>query len=211
MGKIRTITDLQSRLDDSFAWRLKELSHLKSAIQSDSNRETNIRSAIALSYAHWEGFIKESSIYYLEFVLSRRLTYADLKNCFQVFGISKHLETLSATKSRTKQIEAINFISKQANERPNINARQAICTKSNLNSDVFKGIMHSLGLNIEHFETKSKLIDEQLLAKRNAIAHGEYCTMDYHGCTELLKEVITLLRTYKNEIENAASQESYRL
>ena len=71
------IIDLESftdKLDSDLAWRRKELEFLKNRANGCKAvaQEAFIRSGVALSYAHWEGFIKKSSNEYLVYVFSQR-------------------------------------------------------------------------------------------------------------------------------------------
>lgn len=88
MTKIRTLTQLQEALDSEMAWRIREISDFKLATKGRSpNTQTFVRAGVALVYAHWEGFIKSASQYYLSFVDNRGHVYKDLKTCFAVFGL----------------------------------------------------------------------------------------------------------------------------
>lgn len=75
MTKVRTLSDLSDAMDAEFAWRKKELHTVKSAVianEKTANRDTYIRSAVAMLYAHWEGFIKNAGTFYLEFVSQQK-------------------------------------------------------------------------------------------------------------------------------------------
>lgn len=74
--KIRTIEELQNRLDDDFAWRRKELTVIYTNVSSSKQNQlnTNIRIGVVMLYAHWEGFIKNAAELYLIYVSSKKLT-----------------------------------------------------------------------------------------------------------------------------------------
>ena len=95
MSKIRTIGHLQEILDNEFSWRLKEIASLKIVVRTSDNlsKKTAVRAAIPLLYGHWEGFIKNVSTYYLEFVNGQSLTYKELKSCFVVLVSNEKLMT----------------------------------------------------------------------------------------------------------------------
>ena len=54
----RTIEILQKNLDEDMAWRIRELSILKTKIppQKGTEQDVLIRAGITTLYAHWEGF-----------------------------------------------------------------------------------------------------------------------------------------------------------
>lgn len=86
----------------------------------------------------------------------------------------------------------------------------AIRTESNLSSAVFENICNSVGIDHKLYETKYNLIDESLLNRRNRIAHGEYVGLTADDYRNLADEVITLLRNFKTDIENAATLGKYK-
>lgn len=95
--------------------------------------------------------------------------------------------------------------------RADISLSNAINTTSNLKSAVFVDIALSLGVAIAPYDTYFKLIDESLVDRRNAIAHGEYLDLDSAAFRSLADEVIKLLRMYKADLQNLASIGAYRL
>lgn len=80
---IRTFDDFSNRLDSDLAWRKKELSDLNFFLHQPNNDQTRnrvlSRCGIAILYAHWEGFVKIASQYYLEYVAMQRLRNEQLQ------------------------------------------------------------------------------------------------------------------------------------
>lgn len=212
MSKIRTISQLQDSLDQGFSWRIKEVADLKVTVKGNSSlgRATSIRAGVPLLYAHWEGFIKQASQDYLNFVSCQRLTYGDLANCFVVFGAKKHLSNITSSQSAIVNIETVEFFRRCAGERADLVLSSAINTKSNLNSDIFENIAMSIGVPVKPYAAYYNLIDVSLLARRNKIAHGEYLDLSSDDFRGLSDEVIKLLRMYKTDIENLASISAFK-
>lgn len=212
MSKVRTSLELQDYLDKEISWRIREIHDVKSSIKSKESfaRNTLIRAGVPLLYAHWEGFVKESSQHYLRFVSSQRLKYSELASCFVVFGAKKHIASITESWSAALNIEAVNFFRSHADERADLNISNAIDTKSNLSPDVFTNIVKSLGLDIKSYETYFHFMEESLLKRRNSIAHGERLDLDEESFKKLSDEVIGLLRRFKTDLENAVALESYK-
>lgn len=211
MKKIRTLTQLQDFLDKESLWRIKEIDDLKHLVRSSESvrRDTMIRAGVPLLYAHWEGFIKNSSLGYLNFVNNQRHKYNELTSCFIVFGLRKKLNDLSFSRQSHLNIEIVDFLLTELSERTVLQMKEAIDTESNLNSSVFENIALAIGIEPEPFKKKYDLIDESLLKRRNEIAHGEYVDLDSDAYRKLADEIITLMRNYKTEIENSASLKKY--
>ena len=112
MAKIRNVGQLQDALDNEMGWRIKEISELKLSVRGASSlsQGTLIRAGLALLYAHWEGFIKNSSLNYLEFVNNQGCRYGDLKTCFIVLGVKSYTVRLGESKKSKSNIDAVDFL-----------------------------------------------------------------------------------------------------
>lgn len=211
MAKLRTVGQLQEVLDNEMSWRIKEISHFKLAAKSqDAMARTFIRAGVALVYAHWEGFIKSSSEHYLNFVDNQGHVYRDLQTCFAVFGLKGKLASLAESRKAKGNIEALDFVLAEMDKPARMNMGSAINTESNLTSTVFANIAASLDISILPYETKFNLIDQSLVRRRNKVAHGEYLDLDPADFVVLADEMLTMMRSYKTDIENAASLQSYK-
>ena len=161
-------------------------------------------------YAHWEGFIKTASEDYLSFINSQGHKYRDLKTCFVVFGLKNRLNLLVDSQRSKTSIDALDFIFSEMDKTAKLNLGSAINTESNLTSKVFSNIARSIDITIGHYETKFNMIDESLVNRRNSIAHGEYIDLKPDKFIELVDDVLYLMRLYKTDLENAASQATYK-
>lgn len=211
MAKIRTLSQLQERLDDEMGWRIKEISDFKLiAKQQQGYSRTFTRAGIALVYAHWEGFIKSSSEAYLNFVDNQGHVYRDLKTCFAVFGLKGRLNLLSEGRKARPNIEALDFIILEIDKPARMSLASAIDTQSNLTSEVFANIAASIAISVSPYETKFNLIDESLVARRNKVAHGEFLDLGFKDFVSIADEILQMMRGYKGDIENSASLQSYK-
>ncbi|MFY2823922.1 MAE_28990/MAE_18760 family HEPN-like nuclease [Ruegeria sp. MALMAid1280] len=211
MGKVRTLEQLQEILDEEMGWRIKEIGAFRISSKSAGDKSRHfVRAGIALLYAHWEGFIKNASERYLEFVASRGLTYGQLSSCFAVFGLKGKLNNLVESKKSRLNVEAFEFITQELGNKAKLQLADAINTESNLTSTVFANIARSVGIQIDKYETKFNLIDESLVNRRNKVAHGEFLDVNNKEFEDLVSEILLLMRWYKTDIQNAASLEAYK-
>ena len=212
MSKLRTVNDLQDRLDQDISWRVKELANLKSLIRSSDSiaRKTAVRATVCVTYAHWEGFVKAAAESYIRFVANQRMTYGELSDCFVVFGAKKHLHDLSETGKASIAIAAVEFFRTKMTLRASLSMSNLFRTESNLSSTVFENILISIGIEPSFFSARFNQIDSALLDRRNKIAHGEQLEFDDQSCRQLVDDVISLIRQFKTQIENAATLESYK-
>ncbi len=214
MTTIRTLEQLSDNLAADLVWRKKELADLKSLIETSkiasSKEKALLRSGITILYAHWEGFVKAAAAYYLEYIAMKRLRYNELSSNFVALSLKAKLSQVNETNKATIFTEAIDFIRSQLEERSSVPYKDVVQTGSNLSSSIFREITCILGLDYSFYETKQVLIDEKLLARRNNIAHGEYLILDKEDYLELHSQVINMMDTFRNQIENCATCESYR-
>jgi hypothetical protein len=210
--KIRTLSELQDKLDRDSSWRVKEIADMKSAVRQELSiaRKTLIRAGVPLLYAHWEGFVKVSATAYIIYVGSNRLTFDQLAGPFVTLGARSLFSKVSATGSMQARLEVAEFFLKGQTGRANFSASNLVETKSNLNSNVLEEILCSVGISTKHYQTKYNLIDESLLSRRNQIAHGEFCELDAVSFRLLADEVIDLMKQFKHDIETNASAGSFR-
>lgn len=205
-----TYDGLSRKLYDEFAWRRKELTLLKSKIPLEKNslQSAMLRSALPLLYAHWEGFVKLTMSYYLEYVSNKHLKHNELKNTFIALSLQNKLGDLNnnSIEIRTKTIQ---FIFNDIDKQSNIPKKNIINTKSNLKFDVLKEILFILDLDDSHIDSKKDLIND-LVTLRNHIAHGEQQLIDFETYENFFNDIIALMDYLKTTIENNAVQEKYK-
>lgn len=213
MKTVRTEAQLQDFLDKEFSWRLKEISDMKLLVKSGQKIRTvsAVRAGIPILYAHWEGFIKNAATCYVEYINNLRLPYSELKSCFVVLGVKRHIETLVDSKNASDLIGTLEFVRNGMEEQAKLKIESAVRTEFNLSSKVFSNICTTIGLGMQWYEPRYNLIDTSLLKRRNSIAHGEYLDVEIEGFWSLANEVVLLLRAFKTDIENAVALKAYKI
>ena len=210
MAKIRTVLHLQETLDADMSWRIREISTFRLASKQDRvDRDTLIRAGVAMVYAHWEGFIKFASESYLDFVNNQGHRYRELKTCFIVFGMKGKLAVLGDGKKSSTNIELLDFVMSEMDQPAKMVLSNAVRTEFNLTSSVFRNIASSINVQVTQYESRFPLIDESLVRRRNSIAHGEYLGLNPGEFVELADEILTMMRWYKTDLQNAATLKEY--
>ena len=177
-----TYNDFEEALDDDLGWRKVEISNLL-LIAKNTNEEVILKSIILLLYAHWEGYIKQSSKYYIRYLNEKNLRLGTLTGNFKAFAIKGNVSQCIDGKNSLNLANEINFINRFLKldtrnfivpvDTTNPSEKAVIDTESNLKPKVFKNIISILGLNYcEAIETRERYIDSHLLGNRNQIGHG---------------------------------------
>ena len=209
-SRIQTYDNLSDKIYGELSWRRKELTLIKSKIPVEKNslQAAMIRASIPLLYAHWEGFVKLTMSYYLEYVSNKYLKNNELKTQFVALSLQSKLGDLSNSnfENRTKIID---FIFNEINKQSNIPKKNIINTKSNLRFDVLKEILFVLDLQDSHIDNQKDLIND-LVDERNYIAHGEHKLIDFSTFENFFYDTISLMEYLKTTIENNAIQENYK-
>ena len=213
--RIRTDQELFDKIDEELAWRRADISRLRKVILDNqkSNEliyKTLLRSSIPLIYAHWEGFIKEASLAYFNFITARRLKFSELTKGFLALYIQHEFILRDTLTDFEKAIEIQKFFSSSLQERSEIKKiPEPIKTKSNLNSVILKEIVSLLDLDYERFRGFEIFLDSKLLNIRNKIAHGEYRDVNWSDYDEVHKIVSQLLVEFKDQIQNNVVLKKY--
>lgn len=211
--KIRSIEELEDKLESDLSWRKKEILSLKILIESDEiNQKILLRAGIALLCAHFEGFIKVASNYYVVYVSNKKIKANEIINTLVAIKMNKKIKQCRETEKFSVHGELIaalekfkseNFFIKYTEDSP------IISTNSNPTSTVLEEILRTIGVDSDIFETKKQYIDHSLLSNRHKVVHGERHDLDYEDFISTHRIVLELLDSYKELITNAAEQELF--
>lgn len=209
-SRLADINQFQAKIDAELSWRRKELTAIKFLIEKDGQKLYQ-RSAIVMSYAHWEGFVKASAEHLLEHVHSQRLGYNSILECYVTDAFmaesEKHLNLKH--NARMEFFRKLNIY--QSSDRARFSQKlRLIDTKSNLSSEVFENICVRIGISTASYEPKYKLMDEVLLKKRNEIAHGADIVVTREESLQVVESVQSLIGQFSTDVGNFAAQRSYK-
>ncbi len=207
----RTISILTDSVEAEFSWRIKELSNYRNNLLTSKSdlQKSLIRGGVVLLYAHWEGFVKEVTEHYYNFVFLQRLILNELRENFIAISLRKNLNSLIDSKKISLQIETIKFIKRKLSERAILPSSVPFKT-SNLNFDVFSEYCLLLGLDITKFELKKNFINIKLVENRHKIAHGRFLRIDAKDFEEIYDITVKLITEIKTEVLNSAALNNYR-
>lgn len=210
--KIRSFGEFQDYLDKESAWRKQELSFLRLEMKSQRDKKVDfiIRSAIALSYAHLEGFTKKTSEgfwAYLSFLkLKRKDVSTPLLHAYLMCRSSKNGDLNNSQTFSEFLQDAFNF---ESHESLSWDPKKLVKTRSNLKYEVFKEILFNIGLKTDRYDLKEKKVDS-LVTIRNSIAHGEKPSVDLGEALEFVDIVQELIEGVKIDILNYLSSENFK-
>jgi MAE_28990/MAE_18760-like HEPN len=211
--KIRTLEHLEDALDEELAWRLRELSVLRGQIVRAKGPAADmlVRAGVALLYAHFEGFVRGACEAYVEYVSRQGVLFERLVPGLRALGLRSRLHEASDAKTMRVWIPFIEHLEGARGKTMALPRSGAIRTQSNLSSMVLAEILMSLGIDFKPYELKQKLIDQELVDRRNKIAHGRFLTTGPHEFEELHNEVRGMMETLRGQVSNAAQLTEYRL
>lgn len=212
MSKARTESELSAQLDSDLTTRLRELSDLKRAIQDaePSSRSVLLKALVAIAYAHWEGSVKYSATKYFEYISIRKLPYSSLHKQFYANLFLNRIAAFASNKPSIKtRVDFIEDVQASTAQRFSYLSPDLINTGSNLKFETLKDICVVCDIDIRIFETQQTFIDVILLKRRNSIAHGEDALVGLDEIDGIIGKTITLMRTFKNELENKIYAKTY--
>jgi MAE_28990/MAE_18760-like HEPN len=208
--KIRSTSEFEDFIAEEYSWRRKELTNIRNMALSarKSTQEALIRSAVAILYAHWEGFIKQSSIAKIKYLSSKGYKYNQLAPSFTAFAALSDFDGQIPAK-KFDAIAKLTGGGLDLDRSIAADAEKYIDTKSNLNSEVLKDIALKVCLDYSEFELKENLINESFLGLRNKICHGERTNISSEDFDLLYSEITALMDLFKTAILNSVFTKSF--
>lgn len=211
--KIRSLLELQEALDNSSSWRLKELADLKWLVElckGEGVGQALLRHGACAAYGHWEGFVKDAAVAYLEYVLSQRLSLPDLNTDMWSALMYQCTRSVITSERSAAFIQPAREMRKHLVGPITFDAARAIHTEGNLRSEVLQRIMVSIGIEIPAvITTKGIFIDHSLVFIRNEISHGRKHEVDVPAFESITAGVLELINIVRNTIEEAALRKSF--
>jgi len=204
---------LLDAVDADIAWRRVELAALRTSLQRASGpaEETAARAAVALAYAHWEGYVVSVGRLLVAYVAGLRLKYHELSDAYLALCLAGHLMQAEASVRRIRRHIDLVVLLRRSEDRALFPIpERAIQADGNLQSGKFDDILARLGVDAKPFELHYNWVDSELLRRRNSIAHGEGGYTDRAFGVEALSTVGDLLDKFRTSVQNAAVLEVYR-
>ena len=219
--------DFEKLLYDDLSWRKKEISELF-LLASDKKNEVLFKSMLLILYAHWEGYIKKSSMLYIKYICEKKVNICDLTSNFKAMVLKAHIAPIIDGKEKLNLTSEMQFMDKyhrmeQKRFKISIDIHNEfdsiiINTHDNLNPKVFKNILNILGVKyIDSFSTREQYINSSLLGNRNAIGHGSKFNKDtqdnfdlcIHDVEKLKSFIVETLDFYTNMLLHYIEKEFY--
>ncbi|HXF15859.1 MAG TPA: MAE_28990/MAE_18760 family HEPN-like nuclease [Burkholderiales bacterium] len=212
--RIASPAQLASRLDKNLAWRKQELTQLKFLADSASAQNARVlrRAGIGLLYAHWEGFVKDTSNSYLKYLARGTMEVGKLKSCFVAIALSGDILSAGQAKKTSSHARLVDIVRDLGTPPPatkRIPTKGVISTRSNLKGEVLREIAATLGIDYAPFALKEKPVIDRLVQYRNSIVHGKGLPIQQNEYEELHREIISLMDTYKDLIQDAADGDGH--
>lgn len=195
------------------SWRRKELTEIKHLVVSSSSNQSRqaalTRAALALLYAHWEGFVKAVAELYLEFVRMQRCKNCELTSNFLAVIMRSQLRAAADSNKIAAHIALVDYFRLHGETRSGLPTKKVVRTEANLSSKVFLEVLAVLGIDSSAYESKSHLLDNSLLNRRNHIAHGNVLPVAADDYLLLHDEITGLMTLFRNNVENAAVTKAF--
>ncbi len=208
--KIRCKSDLQDSIDNEYTWRFHEIVNMKMEVQSmkSSNRRLSpmIRSLVMLSYAHWEGFVKYATRYFLNYLSRLSLDQFQTHPALVASSLNYTLNN----KGKAESNRLICEILANQHYKPYYPSEAMTDPKSNLNFEVLEIISSNIGIDISSLSLQSKMIDEIMLGRRNKMAHGDNDSLDKDYGIQVADISLSMMFEFKKLLQNMIATDGFR-
>lgn len=211
MAKIRTVEALDQEIDTEISWRKQELTTTLQLAQQSSgaDQRANLRSAVVILYAHWEGWIKTVAQLYIRYVNTKSIPYASLSEAFLGNALKTKMTAIDEASAPLIHNQFALFVRTGLSKRASL-SESLVRTESNLSSTVLFDILERLGLERRpQYSLRANRIDNDLVHKRNTIAHGQHLELTLDDFRSLRTDILELLELFTDDVRNAASTGRY--
>lgn len=210
--KNRNLSELENSISDEYSLRIAELRFLREKVYPLNRLESKIyaRVLILILYAHWEGFIKNISQYYIQYVHHQSLKGKELNHGFVTISQLEELKCFIESNVSLK-VKIYKNILNNLEKKVNVPYDYVVSTYSNLNSKTLVEICSILGLDENKYSLKKGIIDQQLIKNRNDIAHGEIINIEPSDAIKIYDNIVNILTEFKNDVINYATMQKYLL
>lgn len=221
------IEEFEQILLQDLAWRKKEVSDLWLLCQ-EQDIEIILKSFLLILYAHWEGFIKQSSKSYLIFISKQKLKHKQLALNFKAITLKGVINSCIKDNKSLSLANEVQLLEKlMAKEDAKFllpdyilhdKDKSFINTQSNLTPKIFRRFCSTLGIEYKTcLESKERYINEQLINNRNTIGHGSQLDLSSIDDFDLtleslarLKEIIfAIIDSFKDDLLEYATERYY--
>lgn len=210
--KLKSADQLLDYIDESLKNRKREIAFLKLQLQEKikkGSREADVlsKALILISYSHYEGFVKDISCKYFEYLNFIGLKCKDVTKGLLAAYI--HATLYSQSLSVYSSIETIyGFITDEENKIV-FNTKYMSDAESNLNSEILEKIAKRLDMHFSELDDNRVFIDSVILKYRNKFAHGNWEYVDSGRALEISDKIVFLLDSFSNELQNIIVQKKY--
>ena len=210
--RILSLNDLDDALDHESAWRRRELHLLRTDADQTKNAANRVamRAAVALLYAHWEGWVKAICRNYIDFVNAQRVPLRELAPSLRGAALKTQINELNISNKSRIHTEFAEFISGSSMDQWREIDKKLFSTESNLSATLFSDLVARIGFNGEGYELYDKLI-EDLRDLRNKIAHGDYVGIKVERYREIHDSVIKICIDLSDSVRTAATSGYFRI
>ena len=210
--KVRSLAELDGFLDEELSRRKRELTTLKLMLDGRRGHEAILLlcAAVCMLYAHWEGFVRSAGTAYVAYVLRQGLKYRELNPSFVALGLRSEITEAGQSGRASTRRDLVAKLSSGLEQRAELDWRNAVDTRSNLNSDTLIEVFALLGLDSREYMLDRQRLDSRLVATRNSIAHGQLIQIDRNEYLELHELVLRLVERFRVDVGNAAALREYR-
>ena len=208
---------LEKAINNDLSWRRQEFTEFNFLLQDDElspyRKEVMLKASIALLYSHWEGHIKFSARKYIEYISEQKLPVGDLTENFKQIFLPAYFCNHTLNLKNIKSQQMLHDFFQENESLLKVDSEKTILTNSNLNSDLATEILMQLGFDNTLFDSNKTFIDEQLLASRNAISHGDKTSISKHNLNNIYDQIkiylLKMLESFDEQILDSASNKLY--
>jgi hypothetical protein len=185
---------------------------MKAAIRASdtASQSALLKAIVAMSYAHWEGYVKTCATQYFEHLTLRKKPFAEFERQIFVNSMLGRVDALHRGRvGLGERVKLINDILDGGTGRFSRISPNLIDTQSNLSTDVIKDLCIICSVDSSHFEDNRTFLDVIVLRRRNAIAHGQHEYIQASEIDDFVARILALMDAFRSLLENKIYMKAY--
>lgn len=190
--------------------RIRELTEVKrifSQLRTADPYGVQSKSVIVLSYAAWEGFWNECVQQYCQFLRDEKRVVKD-SGWLMLLGVltSDFASLRDRFHSRRARRDFVLSLNDRIGATFDVFDQEVVEARSNLDFERLRENAEVLGLDLSGFQVHRNRLDRELVAWRNAAAHGDSPELDDLDVDKHVDYVATLLMLVADQFQDALLQ-----
>lgn len=210
-SKVRSPNEALDALDLDISSRKRELVNLRQAVTVRSPQPFIHKTAILLAYAHVEGTIKTGLAVLFLRLNASGLRWNQVSPRLAHFEIDRRLARLPGGRGAIVNDPTTAYLRTLSERTIKVDVPDLVGRVGTINRQTLERILAMCHLDATSYGSHLETLDVLLVARRNALAHGEQLSVDPTAAEGAIDTALGIVELLKTDFGNLLALQSYRV